>query len=639
MDNSHTIGDVVRNHWPVEYEKSVNLYVGTGRCGGCFDSYGLQHQDPRSASAKRACQTLLMHAEVCHRGRHGKDVLVPLGQLRWSTSPGEPEAYQQHLDISRGRLTTDFDTPDFSYHLETSGSPASEHRDLLFFHLRWHGKGRPNLVLQPPEAVILTCNGEMEPEWSCNVCHRGAAVNMRTGSARAEIQVRVTGDFQLAAGTKGIQIELAEESGEGTLVLAMGPHTRSGELSTQADRVSAMGRVKWAGRSAADWKERWGTSPSPSPEPKYASLARRSIYHILSSYAPDVRAPAPPMGLTGNGWGFHFPQDLSYIHPALLRLGHTDITKAHVEFYASHLEDQERLTREIYKKRGVCWSWEFPIDKGARLFAPEDGGAPNHFQYEIHNAAYPAKMAVDTANVLKRVQWTRDFAWPIVRASAIFFADCAAAETDGEYSIHVIPSMGQDEFGGEDAKNYLCALFAAEYTLKQGIRLAEELGADDAEVRTWRQILDAGFAYKRLLDPETGFYRSNEEVRFIPRTEKHPVQLNPLWLLPLGRVDEPTRCAYRLRRFICATERDGMRHPDVPTGYYDGWTLFAFMLSAAKIGDRPGFAHELNEMLPGRLVDPDLITLYESSGFWGAHFTTSMGLFLQSLFAAEDHGW
>ena len=341
------------------------------------------------------------------------------------------------------------------------------------------------------------------------------------------------------------------------------------------------------------------------------------------------------MGFTGNAWGFHFPQDLSYIHPALLALGHGDITRAHVEFYRSRLANQLAITREIYRKPGVCWSWEFPIGPDARLFRPEHGGAPNAFQYEIHNAAYPVRMAVETAAALGDPAWTRDIAWPVVRESARFLAAGLSAEAGGRFSLQIKPSMGQDEYGGPDAKNYLCALFAVEYTLGRAVAIAGDLGLMDDETARWAKVLDAGPAYERLLMPEFGFYAANETVPFVPRRQKHPVQLNPLWLLPLGRVDDPTRTAYRLRRTVCSTERDNHRHDGVPTGFYEGWTLFAFQLSAARMGDAAGLAHELSEMSPARLVDPHHITIYESSGFWQPYYTTSMGLHLQSILTAS----
>lgn len=111
--------------------------------------------------------------------------------------------------------------------------------------------------------------------------------------------------------------------------------------------------------------------------------------------------------------------------------------------------------------------------------------------------------------------------------------------------------------------------------------------------------------------------------------QRHRVQLNPLWHLPTSPID--ARNAYLKRRIICTTERDNQRHEGVPTGFYDGWTLFAFQLSAAKMNDAAGLAHERWEMIPSRLVDPDFITIYESSGYWQPYYTTSMGLYLQAI--------
>ncbi len=244
--------DIVREHWPVEIEKSLNLYLGTGRCGGCFDSYGLQHQSDADPSSTRVSNTRLIHADVWHRGTHGLDNQTPLTRIVWSEPPAAPQNYRQHLHLADVSLTTDFEGLDFKYTLVNRTSPAEADRDLIRFDIRWEGA-------------------------------------------------------------------------------------------------------------------------------------------------------------------------------------------------------------------------------------------------------------------------------------------------------------------------------------------------------------------------------------------KRPVQLNQLWILPLGRQpDEPTRTAYAKRRIVCSSERDGQRHPGIPTGFYDGWTLFAFLLSAATLGAAVGHAHEIREMIPSRLIDPDYITVYESSGFWKPYYTTSMGLFMQA---------
>lgn len=632
LSSEASAGDVIRRHWPVEPGKSLNLYLGTGRCGGCFDSYGLQHQDPLAPAARRVSQTVLTHAEVWHRGLHGLDTLVPLACLRWADLPPAPTRfYRQHLETAAGRLTTEFDNGDFGYKVTAFTSLAADQRDLLAFHWSWSGNQRPALVLAPVPVYRSDYAGELKAE--CQATANGSRVTLaiQRGNSRGLTLAQVTGDLRMEVREGKVFLHLDSAAGEGTLLIAMGPESRAGELRGALD-VAANHRPEIQ-RSAAEasWADRWNRQKKTlSLQP----LGWRSLYHIFCSYAPDVRCPAPPNGFTGSAWGFHFPQDLSYIHPALLALGHSDITKAHVEFYRSRLENQRALTQKIYGKPGICWSWEFPIGDHARLFRPEDGGAPNEFQFEIHNAAYPARMAVDTAAVLNDAAWTREVAWPMVYESARFLASGLELDASGKFSMHITPSMGQDEFGGANAKNYLCALFATSYTLREAIAMAARLGVQDEETAHWEAILKTGLAYDSLLIPETGFYATNGSLPFLPSRQKHPIQLNPLWLLPT-EIDEPTRTAYRQRRVICSSERENQRHPQLPTGFYDGWTLFAFQLSAARMNDAAGYAHELWEMIPSRLIDPDAITIYESSGYWQPYYTTSMGLYLQGQLISQ----
>lgn len=627
-------GDVWRPHWPIEPDKSVNLYLGNGRCGGCFDAYGLQHVADDAPAAPRVSHTRLAHAQVWFRGRHGLDELFPLGRLVWSVPPGEPAAYRQHLDLARGRIHTAWTGPGLEYHLDLAASPATLDRDLLALSLAWRSdEQRPALELRPVRAFSTVYSGCLPIRAAVGGDSRRAALEVSCGEGRGLVLVEARGDLVLEPESDRIRFRLARSSGAGQVLLALGPAKRRADLAAGLDRWSGLSAEDLAERTAAAWRERWGPAPAPPAglAPPHLRLYWRSHYHLLCSQAPEVRCPAPPMGFTGNAWGFHFPQDLSFLHPALLAHGHSDITRAHVEFYRERLDEQLALTRHLYHRPGACWSWEFPIGPRARLFQPEDGGVPNDFQFEVHNAAYPARMAVETAAALADPVWTRAVAWPVVRESARFLAACLHPADDGRHSFLVAPSMGQDEFGGANAPNYLCALFAAEYTLTQASRLARTLGLEGDEIRRWDRLLEDGLAYPRLHRPDLGFYAANESVAFRPGSQKHPVQLNPLWLLPLGRTpDGPTRSAYRMRRIICSTERSGHRHPGLPTGFYDGWTLFAFLLSAATLGDEAGYAHELAEMLPARLVDPEHVTLYESSGFWQPYYTSSMGLFLQA---------
>lgn len=631
-------GDIVRKWWPVEPSKRLNLYVGTGRCGGCFDAYGLQHPAKDEYSPIRISQTWLSHAEVWHRGLYGLDSLVPVGRVYWEHPPQEISEYHQHLDISCGMLTTEYAGPGMQIRLRVLSNPDAEFRDCLVWLLEWNAQHPLKLVVDTPVFFETTYHEELIAETAVDVGERAACLRVKRGSSLGVVCLGWTDDLSAKPSNHGILLALKPGRGAATLAVSLGPETRKHELMERSSKYSAYPAHELERLARSAWSTRWGTVSLPEIQGPVGKLLRRSMYHILASYAPDVRAPAPPMGFTGNNWGFHFPQDLSFIHPALIRFGHLDIVQAHVEFYRSCLDDQLRLTREIYKRPGICWSWEFPIGPGARLFDEATGGVPNDFQFQIHNAAYPAKMAAEAAAHLP-MTWASDVAWPILRESARFYASGAVREQDGKYSIDIQPAMGQDEYGERDARNYLCALFSADYTLRAAVDLAERLGLSDEDIASWKRIIRNGFAYKRLIWKEWDVYATHEGAPPGLNMEKHPVQLGPLFQFPSLKADAHTKRAYEMRRVICRVEREEHRHPGVPTGFYDGWTLFAFMLSAVRMKDAPGFAHELSELVPSRSVDPEWITPYESSGFWQPYYTASMGLFVQAVCEAADLGW
>ena len=447
-------------------------------------------------------------------------------------------------------------------------------------------------------------------------------LRVRAGTADGVLALRVLsteGGVALQPAAEGVVLHFEGERGRHLLLLGAAGAGREAELLDEMRSVAVP--EEYAAEAAQAWHRRWGDAWVRVPVPEYQALWARSLYYVLCSYAPDVRCMAAPMGWSGNGWPFHFPQDLSYVHPALLRLGHHDIARAWVEFYHGRLADMLVFTRRSFNAEGVMWAWEFPIGRGADLLRES---TPNWCQYEIHNAAYPARMAYETALHLRDPAWTREIAWPVVRESARFFASVLRREAEGTWGIQVEPSFGQDEMGGENARNYLCALFSARYCLQTAIAMASELGGGTERYK-WKRILADGLAFGRLLDPATGLWATCEGLKGSEQfgREKHPVQLNPLNFLPLGVVDAPVRRAYERRYELCAGVRDR---------FYHGWTLGAYWLAAAHMGDAAGLAHELGQALPARYVDADWIQIYETSNSRSMPFyVTSHGLFLQAL--------
>jgi len=619
-------GDIIRDRWPLRMSDHLNLYLGSGRCGACFDAYGLMNNGFRGRPLESLSNTVLMHADHWHRGGWGLDYWLPIARLGWDAlPPGPVSGYRQELELYDGLLRTELRTPHLRYQLSNTFHP--DRRDLLAVELRYEtapGGKMPALLLAPVTDLTTHYNQHVTGEartveagsgwWLCRI---------EVGTAESTLALRVIsseGQAVLEPTGEGLRISFAGERGRHFLLIATAAVRREAGLCEEIKAVAAP--EQFLAEAAQAWHRRWGTAFIQVPVPEYQALWARSLYYVLASYAPDVRSPAAPMGWTGNGWPFHFPQDVSYIHAALLRLGHLDIARSWVEFYRGYLDDMLDYTRRIYQARGAMWAWEFPIGRGSRLLSD---GYPNWYQFEIHNAAYPARMARETALYLQDDKWAREVAWPIVRESARFYGSIAHIESGDTWGIHVEPSMGQDEMGGHNARNYLCALYSAQYTLEAALAMAERLGLSDVELGHWQEIVTDGLSFGRLLDRNLGILATCEGVQGAEQIgkEKHPVQLNPLTFLPLGEIEEHVRRAYERRYELCAGVREKT---------YYGWTLAAYWLAASHMEDSRGLLRELGQALPGRYVDPDWIQIFESSGSrQAAYYVTSNGLYLQAL--------
>ena len=291
--------DIVRHAWPVETCKSLNLYLGTGRCRGSFDSYGLQHQADDDPAAIRVGRTLLAHADVWHRGRHGLDTMVPLCRVVWSRPPAEPRSYRQHLRLADGSLTTEFEGDPFSYRLITRTSPAEADRDLLDFEISWHGGERPDLIVEPVPVYQSDYFGALEAETTIRTDGPRALIALRRGTSEGLTLVHVSGDASIYTDGTRVIIRLNEMGGSARFTLALGAAERLTDLHAGLNRRAAMDGPAVANSTAAAWAARWGNnSAAPTGiSPELSALYWRSHYHILCSYAPDVRCPAPQGGM------------------------------------------------------------------------------------------------------------------------------------------------------------------------------------------------------------------------------------------------------------------------------------------------------------------------------------------------------
>jgi hypothetical protein len=617
-------GDVVRSRFSTA---GLPLHLGSGRWGGNFDAWGLQNRGepggPGADADPARVKTVLTHKDHWHRDGE-RDRLLPLAQVAFAHRPGRPEQWRQHVALLTGSITTEASGPGWAYRVVVATDLSRP--DVLLLSLRIRGAVPAvqvrGLVLRPGrEAGTCTLVHAAAAEWTGRVQCLGAD---------SVLAVRVhshAGSASLATTADGVEVRWSGD-GEHIIAIAGGAWARREEVITQLSDLPLMQQ-----RAEESWRARWQRGGWVKiPDAGVQALWARSLFWQFCGNDGSDRMPAPPCGLSGLAWQFAFPQDVSYIHPALLRAGHGDLVAGWIDHWHTLLAEQELWTRTVYRRAqdqapaaGAGWAMATPIASGAPIPVP---GHANHLGFQVHNAVYPARMAWDCARHRADPVWTRDRAWPLIRASARFYTSLAWRGADGLWGLHALPSAGQDEFDGYDQPDYLCALHAARAALTIALAAARDLGIADAELDQWRTILREGLAFARLRTASGVLANS---PRFVDGSgfgrQKHPSQFQPLAFTPLPGVDlGPAALAFAARDELC--ERSG----EYPRFGW-GWTLPAGMLAATRLGRGNDLADVCSAAELERQCGSDLIAFQESThphfGAW--YFTTNHGLFLQAV--------
>jgi hypothetical protein len=212
--------------------------------------------------------------------------------------------------------------------------------------------------------------------------------------------------------------------------------------------------------------------------------------------------------------------------------------------------------------------------------------------------------------------------YPVIREIARTYQGMLSVdEASGLYESRFTPVKSQDEYAPPDVPNCFDLLLSAEYTFRKAIEISEELEVDPDLRAEWNRTIEAGLAYEKL---EAGdLYLTYEGDDRGGRSEKHPVQLNPIALLPVPHLYSDSRVqeAYRKRY-------------EITLGYDQdkavAWTLGEFFLASVRMRDSGGIREDMRRMRSTDLVDERFIQVFESSGR-KSHFMTTTGFFTEGV--------
>ncbi len=585
-------------------EASINLYQGNGLFGCSYGVLGLHNRPDKELTQGKFGHTQFMHLEHRGRGKFGADYLLPLAKIFWENDFSKISDYNQSQSFYNGTITTSFNSSGNNVKVITWFDPVE--KSIAGISIRVSEKS-PNVLLDPLRELKVHYDQNVTQAVSYNENSGVWKVDIIGLDNTTTLFLKTNATVQLTNNVLSLKLS----QGDNEILI-------SANTPTQTTLKNSLNQtIKW-------WNKKWEESGCIKyPDPNAQKMWVRSMAMFFSSFGDDKKGLAPSMGLTGNGWPFSFPQDLSYVQPMLLSTGNIPIAKSMIEYFSERLQGMKDYTRRLINSDGIFCPWLFPYGK---FEGYHDPSPPNIYYYEIHNSGYLSRMASETAIFVNDSVWSSKYAIPLIKETAKFYKSICKKESDGLWHLFVKPSMGQDEMGGADQKDYLCALYSAQYCFKQAI--AHKLDVEGI----YAAILRDGLAFNTLLS-EKGCYFScygSGEKDF--GTQKHPVQLNELAYLPVNNApSKPASIAYMQRYEITINSK---------RPYFTGWTLGEFLLAGSRYGNSKEWLKDWDNLLKSGNIDPDWIQVYETCGNYKAsYYNATNGLIAQSLLNNVVSDW
>ena len=573
---------------------TIPLYQGNGRFGSLYGPLGL-HSDQGKPEYSKYGVPQFFHLNHFVRAKFGMDYLLPLVCLFWEDEAEKITGGHQHQSFYDGTITTCFTAGETKITVVTWFDPIE--RDLCGIKINVDGTA-PAVVLEPLKKLQVHYRQELEQTSSIRFDSNLWKIHLSCLNASSTLFLRT--DAKATAAEDRLHLVLRQ--GENRLLLSVNAEPKA----TVDESLSRT--INW-------WHAKWESMGCLSlPDSNAQKMWVRTMAYLLYSHNGDKAGIAPPMGLTGQGWPFVFPGDLTFLPPVLLATGNLSIVKSWAEYLVERLEGMKQVSKKLYGVDGLCCPATIPYAGFEGYYEPTP---PTKNHYSINISGLLARMMDETAAFVNDERWKKTYAAPVIRETALFYRAISKKEADGFWHLFVEPSSGLDENGSFNQNDCLCALFRAQYCFQKAV----EYGLDQDGF--YRQVLRDGLAFPTLM-PERGYYYTNQAAKHENAgAQKHPVQLNPLALLPLyPHRSMPETTAYGRRYQITINAEQP---------HFAGWTLAEFLLSGTRMGDREEWKKDWDNLLRSNLVDLDWIQIYESSGNDRTYYLTTMAMIAQSL--------
>ncbi len=349
------------------------------------------------------------------------------------------------------------------------------------------------------------------------------------------------------------------------------------------------------------WDSLWKSDIQIEGDPQSQQDVHSMMYHLYSFVREGTAFSPSPMGLSGLGYNGHVFWDAElWMYPALLVL-HPELAKSMIEYRFERLEAARRNAFANGFK-GAMYPWE-----SAASGVEETPVWALSGPFEHHITADVALAAWNYYLVTGDKQWLREKGWPILKATAEFWASRVERNGPGKYEIKNV--VAADEWA-ENVDNNAFTNAAAKANLRYATEAARQLG--EKADPDWETVA-ANIPILKMDDGVTrehGSYKGEGIKQADVNLLAYPLKE----ITDIGQVKKDL--AYYETRI-----------PDAGT---PAMTQAVFTLLYARLGNREKAWHWFKESYEPNLNAPFRV-IAETKGGTNPYFATGAGGILQSV--------
>jgi trehalose/maltose hydrolase-like predicted phosphorylase len=227
------------------------------------------------------------------------------------------------------------------------------------------------------------------------------------------------------------------------------------------------------------WDDLWKSDIIIDGDAQAQQDVHSMLYHLYAFSREGTGYSLSPMGLSGLGYNGHVFWDADlWMYPALLVL-HPELAKNMVEYRYKRLEAAKRNAFS-HGFKGAMYPWE-SAESGVEETPVWALSGP----FEHHITADVGLAALHYYNVTRDKEWLKERGWPILSATADFWASRVERNGPGKYDIKNV--VAADEWA-ENVDNNAFTNAAAKANLYAAIETAKLLGiTPDPD---WKNVAD-----------------------------------------------------------------------------------------------------------------------------------------------------